>query len=340
MIDPGYNFLQNFSNEKFFIEDLDTIIVTHSHLDHCADLLPIMDLIFQINKRYSKCPKRNEKTEKKRVNLCLSKAAYERFDSHIKDWEELLKDVVILENLKNPWSPIPEIEISATKTPHDDLAGENATGIKIKSKNEDFCFGITGDTPYYNKLGDFFAECDVLCIHLGGIKHAELGYNDDIYQNREDLRKIKNYDELIKEYKKTYFKANHLLFWGTKKLISDCKPRTTGEGKLMIIGEFGEELKYTLRTDLCSKLSENKDVRCLPGDIGLYIKIEEENGIATKKIRCNFCEEFVEKEDIGTFPYERGDSIQYICESCRQTLSNLQKQSIIDHRESQDTKYN
>jgi len=52
VIDPGYNFLQNFRSEGFHVEDIDTIIVTHSHLDHCAELLPIMDLIYQINKRY------------------------------------------------------------------------------------------------------------------------------------------------------------------------------------------------------------------------------------------------------------------------------------------------
>ncbi|MGD0405988.1 MAG: MBL fold metallo-hydrolase [Candidatus Bathyarchaeia archaeon] len=338
VIDPGYNFLQNFSNEKFSIEDLDTIIVTHAHLDHCADLLPIMDLIFQINKRYGKCPKRDEETKKKRINLCLSKAAYKRFNSHIKDWEEQLTDVVILENLKSSWSPIPDVEISATKTPHYDLAGENAIGIKIKSKNDDFCFGITGDTPYYSQLGDFFAECDILCLHLGAIKHAEIGYNDEIYETKEGLRKISG-DDIVKEFKKTFYKSDHLLFWGTKKLISDCN-QTKSKEKLVIVGEFGEELKYSLRTDLCSKLSEKDNLRCLPGDIGLYVKVEKENGVVTKKIRCNFCEEFVEKEDIRTFPYERGDSIQYICASCCQTLSELQKQSIIEHRESQDIKYN
>ena len=44
VIDPGYNFLQNFCSEGFNIEDIDTIIVTHSHLDHCAELLPIMEM--------------------------------------------------------------------------------------------------------------------------------------------------------------------------------------------------------------------------------------------------------------------------------------------------------
>jgi hypothetical protein len=173
---------------------------------------------------------------------------------------------------------------------------------------------------------------------LGAIKHAEIGYNDEIYETKEGLRKISG-DDIVKEFKKTFYKSDHLLFWGTKKLISDCN-QTKSKEKLVIVGEFGEELKYSLRTDLCSKLSEKDNLRCLPGDIGLYVKVEKENGVVTKKIRCNFCEEFVEKEDIRTFPYERGDSIQYICASCCQTLSELQKQSIIEHRESQDIKYN
>jgi tetratricopeptide (TPR) repeat protein len=341
VVDPGYNFLQNFSNEKFFIADIDTIVITHSHLDHCADLHSIMGLIFQINKRYKNYPKQKKGTKKKRINLCLSQSAYKRFYPHIKDWEELLRDVVILENLSKPWSPVPEVEITAIKTPHDDMAGENGTGIKIKSKTSNFCFGITSDTPYfYDELGTFFAECDVLCLHCGGIKYPEMGFNEKIYEIDEQLRKISNSD-LVKEIKKTYCNSNHLLFWGTKKLISDCCLNADVKEKIVIIGEFGEELKYSLRSDLCSKLSqENEDIKCLPADIGLYLKLEKNEDKLIKKIRCDFCETFVHKDDIVTFPFERGDSIQYICKSCDCTLSQLQKQSIIEHRESQDSRYN
>jgi len=86
VIDPGYNFLRNFRSEGFHVEDIDTIIVTHSHLDHCAELLPIMDLIYQFNKRYKDTS--NEERQRKRVNLCLSQGAYKKFFSYIDDLYE------------------------------------------------------------------------------------------------------------------------------------------------------------------------------------------------------------------------------------------------------------
>jgi len=132
VIDPGYNFLQNFRSEGFHVEDIDTIIVTHSHLDHCAELLPIMDLMFQINKRYESTF--NGERQRKRVNLCLSQGAYKKFSSFTNEgWQNQLKDVIILEDLpKKKWIPFEGLTISAIQTPHLDLGGEKAIGLMIE----------------------------------------------------------------------------------------------------------------------------------------------------------------------------------------------------------------
>jgi tetratricopeptide (TPR) repeat protein len=144
VIDPGYNFLQNFRSEGFCIEDIDTIIVTHSHLDHCAELLPIMDLIFQFNKRYYKKKER----KKKRVSLCLSKGAYKKFSGYTNDpdWQKQLKDVIILEDLpEKKWIPFKGLMISAIPTPHMDLGGVNAIGLMIEID------GIVGENEENSK---------------------------------------------------------------------------------------------------------------------------------------------------------------------------------------------
>ncbi|MHC2994686.1 MAG: MBL fold metallo-hydrolase [Candidatus Atribacteria bacterium] len=337
VIDPGYNFVQNFRREGFYIDDIDTIIVTHSHLDHCAELLPIMDLMYQFNKRYKYTP--NEKRQRKKVNLCLSQGAYKKFSSYIDDpdWKMQLKDVIILENLgKKKWEPFKGLTISAIPTPHMDLGGVKAIGLKIEiDREKKLCLGFTGDTPWDPKIKKHFKGCDILCVHLGGIKYQEIGYTDDRYnQIKKKPGKIPS-KEKQKKFNETYAAANHLLFFGTLDFIKDCTNK--GENNLIIVGEFGEELKYGLRTDLCKKLykeankkrKKKKKIVCLPGDIGLYIGIDK---YGTKKVCCNFCEEFVEQEEIETFSYGREDAIHYICKTCNNTLSEIQKQAFIEHR--------
>jgi len=105
-----------------------------------------------------------------------------------------------------------------------------------------------------------------------------------------------------------------------KKKNEDC---------LFILGEFGEELKYGLRIDLCNKLSKGKKINCIPSDIGLYVGITKDR---MKQVRCDFCEEFVGQEHIQTFPCGREDAIRYICQSCDNTFSKLQKQAFVDHK--------
>lgn len=336
VIDPGYNFLQNFRSEGFHIEDIDTIVVTHSHLDHCAELLPIMDLIYQINKRYEYTP--NAERQKKRVNLCLSRGTYKKFSSYTDDldWQKQLKDVIILENLlEKKWELYSGLLISAIPTHHMDLGGVNAIGLKIeidrirgnkKGGLKKLCLGFTGDTPWYPEIREHFKGCDLLCVHLGSIKHQEIGYTDDRYNPKNEKRGIPE-NRQSEEFSEAYAKANHLLFFGTEALIESCAK--TKDDSLIIVGEFGEELKYGLRIDLCNKISKTKTIDCLPGDIGLYIGIEKDGA---KKVRCNFCEEFVKQEEIKPFSYGREDAIHYICQTCNNTLAELQKHAIVEHR--------
>lgn len=329
VIDPGYNFLQNFCNMGFSISDIDTIVITHSHLDHSAELLPIMDLVFQINKRYDKYQKGQR--PKKKVNLCLSRGAYKKFFSYTMDpdWQKQLKDVIILENLPGlKWELFKGLNILAIQTRHMDLGGANAIGLKIeidRKEDRSICLGFTSDTPWCKDISDNFKNCDFLCVHLGSIKYQEIGYTDERYieGSKREIPKNRKHKEL----KETYAKANHLLFFGTKEIIKSCSKEN--DDNLIIVGEFGEELKYKLREDLCEKFSGGEAGKCLPCDIGLYIGIEEDG---SKKVRCHFCEEFVSPKEIRTFSYGKEDAIHYICETCDKTLSELQKQDFVEHR--------
>lgn len=341
VIDPGYNFIQNFCCEGFHIEDIDCIIITHSHLDHCAELLPIMDLIFQVNKRHERCWKEDKDQRKQRVTLCLSRGVYKKFNTYINDqeWQKQLKDVIIIENQpEQKWEPFDGLSITAISTSHLDLGGMNSIGLRVQihGKEKDICIGFTSDTSWYKTIENDFECCDFLCAHLGSLKYEEIGYNDKIYCRKDETKREISLDsteknaqeERLKELKKLYAKSNHLLFFGTDELLKSCNGKK--RDRLVILGEFGEELKYGLRVDLCKKLSKEKEnIVVLPGDIGLYIAIEKDG---TKKVRCDFCEDYVEKGNIETFCYGREDAINYICHACNNTLSDLQKQTFVEHR--------
>jgi len=295
-----------------------------------------MDLLYQFNKRYKDTPYAYNK--KKRINLCLSKGAYKHFSIFTSEaWQEQLKDVIILENLEEGmYKPFSGLKISAIETPHWDFGGLNTIGLKIEisiGKNN-LCLGFTGDTPWDPKIKKAFQGCNLLCVHLGSLKYQEIGYRDDRYNLKIETREISSKNERCKEFNKKYSKANHLLFFGTLDFIECCADK---EEPLVIVGEFGEELKYGLRIDLCKKLrseankkrNEKNKIVCLPGDIGLYIGIEEDG---KKRVRCNFCEHFVKPDEIDTFSYGREDAIHYICKTCSNTLTDLQKQAFIEHR--------
>jgi L-ascorbate metabolism protein UlaG (beta-lactamase superfamily) len=316
VIDPGFNFLLNFHSENFKVQDIDAVIVTHSHSDHCAELSGIMDLMHQINKRRKKKGKEENKI-KKRVYLLLSKGAYKKFSPYIPDWKEQLKDVVLLED-KTTWTAKDqEFEIEAIQTAHADLGGVRAIGILVNVKqNGGIVIGFTGDTPWRKYIQEKFNNCDVLCLHTGGIKKWEIGYDE----NDEELSE-KDRHKKIKENTR---QSNHLLYFGSLDIIEKCKKPEA----LVIVGEFGEELKYGLRTDLVEKLiPECGKPLCIPADAGLYLKITDEK---EKKIRCDFCVRFVTPDKIRIFSYGIVDSLHYICNACHLTLNESQKRTVVE----------
>jgi tetratricopeptide (TPR) repeat protein len=317
VIDPGYNFLLNFHSENFKVQDIDAVVVTHSHSDHCAELSGIMDLIHQINKRRNKIENESEENKvKKRIYLLLSKGVYKKFSPYIPDWKEQLKDVILLEN-NSTWIP-PDFpfEIKAMETAHADLGGVKAIGILVTIKQDDkILIGFTGDTPWRKNIRDNFKKCDLLCLHMGGIKEWEIGYDED--NNKIPFKKCQRMIE--SEIKQ----ANHLLFYGSKDIIDNCEKKNS----LVLVGEFGEELKYGLRADLVEKLTPPRGPLCIPADTGLYLIITDTKD---KKIRCDFCGRFVSDKEIRVFAYGIVDSLHYICEACHHTLNESQKRTVIE----------
>lgn len=54
VIDPGFDFLENFFNAGLVIEDIDAVIITHAHIDHCNDFESLLTLIYEYNENVEK----------------------------------------------------------------------------------------------------------------------------------------------------------------------------------------------------------------------------------------------------------------------------------------------
>lgn len=72
VIDPGYNFLENFYRAGGSIADIDIIILTHSHDDHTIQLEQLVSLLIKYN---------DEKpdAEKKKVQFFMSVGTFQKF---------------------------------------------------------------------------------------------------------------------------------------------------------------------------------------------------------------------------------------------------------------------
>lgn len=77
-IDPGFDFIQNFYDEGFSLEDIDAVIITHSHPDHDDDFASLTTLI----KEWNEFHERIGKSDKiKKLDLFLNDSTHKKFSS-------------------------------------------------------------------------------------------------------------------------------------------------------------------------------------------------------------------------------------------------------------------
>ena len=325
VIDPGYNFVENFWRAGGRIHDIDTIVITHAHDDHTADFEAILTLLHQYNKRLSN-------TDNKKVNLILSIGAQRKlsgfFDLRGKG---NIGRVIVL----NPCydEHIQQINISEiinlTVLPayHDDIITSNGSvGLlfQLKSKTETVYnryIVFTGDTGLYPKLDaknrDYrLTKSDgKINNNIAQESRALLDISDR--SKAIDSRYLRIFSSLgiekidliiphlgsIKEYEldvptfnqdKPLFYPNHLGLHGLSILLDNIN------FKIGIVSEFGEELK-DIRVELVEVVGralKNKDKILIPGDITIVYNIESGELLCHRSCDFENPEELLAIEDI------------------------------------------
>lgn len=238
VIDPGHNYLSNFQNEGYFIGDIDTIIVTHAHDDHTADLEPLVTLMYQ---RY----KNKFWPKGKKVNVYMNKSSYQKYE-----WLTKTKRPYL--NIQYNLIPNKKIVLNGTKiipvkSKHQESEFKNlendAVGLIFKTPNCIIVF--SSDTGWDENFINLYKEaigCQLLVLHIGSI-----------------LEKEKNY--FTENMDPNYLYDNHLGIIGVCKFINYLHPRCT------IISEFGEEMS-NFTDAIVSIIKKNLNIECFAGNLG------------------------------------------------------------------------
>ena len=336
VIDPGFDFIRNFGTAGGRICDIDHVVITHAHNDHTQDFESILSLVHQYNRRNEKNPKT--------IYLYLSQGAARKFTGYLplRDVPYVGEIVILNQGSKeNPQKVrlrgLDGSEMTVLRGFHDDTItsdysvgigfvfdidgrkrrvvftgdtglfpakrGSNGKVFEDQAGNQVLDIDVYGSKALYNEYPDEFRNPDLLVPHLGSIKKAEF----------EEVRRDSSDDK--QQEKRLYFYPNHLGLRGLKLLIDKLRP------KVVIVGEFGEELK-AIRFDLvrgierliqARHVANENNVFVVPGDLTVVFDI------GAGKLYCHGEKRFMSPEEVAFRELETPKDAAFHCENVERT---------------------
>jgi len=316
VIDPGYNFIENFHNAGCRIHDIDNIVITHAHNDHTIDFESICTLLYQYNSKAGKAG-----TPKKKIRLYFNNGTFKKFSGLLNLMDKSFDTIHTL-NVGNGYQIQAGLTLTVLPAYHDEVVSRDqsigllftfdfgGTEQKIVFTSDTGLFplctvsdGLRPDTKGKELWEAYPASAleniDLLVTHIGSIKTEELNFdlNDDIGK---------------------CLYPNHLGMIGTARMITKLRP------KLALVSEFGEEMR-NFRRDIVRRIEE--DVVCkviskaeirprlAPADLAFVYDI------AGAKFLCCADYQWVDANKID-YDYEN-DSKEDLYYFCNTTLSRI-----------------
>jgi ribonuclease BN (tRNA processing enzyme) len=271
VIDPGCTFLRVFlgyaSVRSYCLEDIDLVVATHDHVDHCEDLGMLLTLFRAYNKKYLEPLKkaRKEVYVPRKLDLVLSHGVYFRAQTileHPKNRNFLrMCKVLPRREVNEPDDGLDlssyDLRLECLRTRHKELLGDH-TGFGLKltldpSGAVPFSICDSGDTSYDPTLAAQYRDAGILLLHVGTLEN---------YPNPGDER------------------GEHLGLSGVLKVLSDLVKKGWHEKlKLVLLGEWGQEFRtpgYRWEfTRLVRKYCPELGERILPSDLGMRISLPD-----------------------------------------------------------------
>jgi hypothetical protein len=132
VIDPGYNFVQNFYDQGYSLEDIDAVVLTHAHPDHDDELSTILTLLAEWNEFWTN----NCGTHQpKKIDLFVNEASFRNFDVWVHAEKVVVANIYTLQT--NIW----------------DKGEQNPSNFRQRRKNQRLFLrekgGQKGDGKYY-----------------------------------------------------------------------------------------------------------------------------------------------------------------------------------------------
>lgn len=278
VIDPGFDFMDNFDGEGYSIRDIDAIILTHAHTDHTADLESMLNLLYELSDRAG---------SEYNVDLFMNIGTVNKFIG----WVSRLKGVGNKVSLNAGDSIKPkgyDWVLNVKSARHHEIIGDDAVGLVLElyeGSKVALKLGFTGDTGWSSSIQNQYRGCKLLVLHLGSIGPSEFNEKLSLKSKR------RRYD-------------GHLGLIGSISMVKSIKP------KLAIISEFGEELG-TDRCQIaqCIDQAFGPTTRCVTGDIGLKIRLPD------LAVHCNLCKDYKKCEDVREMSIKAREQMIYCCSS-------------------------
>lgn len=290
VIDPGFDFLDNFHDAHFHGREIDAVLVSHNHPDHNYDLGSLDDLRYEIFRRKAQDPHQNKvvRGELRPLTpylLAIDEDTVTGFPDNSPDHRGTPVRFARYAHERKHWL-VKENGLPLTVEHFPVDHGKDvphAVGMRLRLHREserDFVLGYTGDTKYFEGLADQLRECDILLAHVSQPKPQE--FVDP------------NFERDI-----------HLGYNGVTRLIREVKPR------LALIGEFWAGLE-DLRLDLVAGVRKQSGHDAVfPACLGLHLRLP------SCDVECTNCHRAVPFATIRIAPASVPfGPLGYLCQSC------------------------
>ena len=204
---------------------------------------------------------------------------------------------------------------------YDENNGNCSASSEGKQEDDKKC-RIDKESKKWVNIASQYNECDVLLLHIGSlIDHRDKNRNSFKYYDSPE-----KCEALIR-------KENHPYLMGMIRFIKEINNNQKGKDTLYLLGEFGEELRGGIRTDLITRLQKGLDERrmILPVDVGLDVLLceaEDKNDSSSNveesdnkyKFLCSLCGAY---RSIGKVEYARfgqDEAIFHVCKTCKKSF--------------------
>lgn len=288
VVDPGIGFTTLMHKHNIFIDDIDVVLVTHSHIDHNCDVAALSSLLHDFNR-----------SRESRIKVYSEYLGYPASINHTIEWflddttlnnstEILDKDHVhrLAELVSQPYcfleSHAVALSITAFHTQH--IKGSSDSfGLRFEFNltERSAVWGYTSDTSYFDDLISLLAGCDVLVLNISDI------YVTDVVHSK--------------------LKRSHLGFTGCERLISQIHPN------LALISEFcctNGDYRFEIVRALREKYPQLNTI-ILPAEIGCSISI------SAADMECTLCRRLSSISSLKVIrPQHEYEKMQYVCRNC------------------------